>query len=290
MTVGYNQQMTLRSRTRLGQVFLGDPRVERRIVAALRLQPADFVLEIGAGPGNMTAGLAEAAGKVVAVEVDPQWVGRLREKFAGDRRVSILEADILKVPIEKVAEESGRHRIKVFGNLPYYITSPCLLHLFRYGDCIEEITVMVQREVAERMVAAPGSKDYGLFTITCQYYTRPKLLFLIPPAAFRRPPKVDSALVRMPVAPQKEALGIRDEAKFWKWMRAAFAKRRKTLANNWKGLCDSERLRAAMKEQGIDLRARAEALSLTQLASLYRRLDVAGDGRGIPGAKGWRVV
>ena len=274
--VGYNQPMAKGTQARLGQVFLTDRRVERRIVDALRLQSDDVVLEIGAGPGNMTARLAEVAGKVIAVELDPRWAGKLREKFAGDSRVSILEADILKVAFDEVARQAGRNQIKVFGNLPYYITSPCLLHLFRFSDNIEEIIVMVQREVAERIVAKPGSKDYGLLTITCQYYTRPKLLFLIPPAAFRRPPKVDSALVHMPVAPQKEALGIRDEAGFWKWMRTAFAKKRKTLANNWKDLCDSERLRAAMKEQGIDPRARAEALVLSQLASLQRTLAQAG--------------
>jgi len=265
------------SRARLGQVFLADLRMQKRIVAALRLKVDDFVLEIGAGPGNMTTRLAEVVEKVVAVELDPQWARRLREKFAGNSRVGILEADILNVPLDAVARQAGRDRIKVFGNLPYYITSPCLLHLFRYCDTIEEITVMVQREVAERMVAEPGSKDYGLFTITCRYYTRPALLFTISPAAFHRPPNVESALVRMPVAPQREALGIRDEAEFWKWMRASFAQKRKTLVNNWKGLCDSERLRDAMKEQGIDSRARAEALSLTQLSSLYRGLAVAGN-------------
>ena len=269
--------MTKRTGARLGQVFLKDRRVERRIMDALRLRSTDVVLEIGAGPGNMTARLAEAAGKVVAVEVAPQWVARLRDKFAGSSRVSILEADILKVAVDEVARQAGRERIRVFGNLPYYITSPCLLHLFRYSDAIEEITVMVQREVAERIIAAPGSKDYGSFTITCQYYTRPELRFTISPAAFQHPPKVESALVRMAVAPQRQALGIRDEAEFWKWMRAAFAQKRKTLANNWKGLCDPERLRAAMQEHSIDVRARAEALSLTQLAALFRSLAVAGN-------------
>ncbi|MBI3933665.1 MAG: ribosomal RNA small subunit methyltransferase A [Acidobacteria bacterium] len=273
--------MAKSQRARLGQVFLKDRRVEERILYALRLQPDDVVLEIGAGPGNMTARLAAAAGKIIAVEVDAKWAVQLREMFAGNDRVSILEADILKVPIDKVARKSGRDRIRVFGNLPYYITSPCLLHLFRYGHSIEEIVVMVQREVAERMVAVPGSKDYGLFSITCQYYTQPKLLFTIPPAAFRNPPKVESALVRMPVAPQQEALGIRDEDEFWKWMRAAFAQKRKTLVNNWKRLCDAERLRVALEAQGIDLRVRAEALSLAKLAALQSTLQGISNSRGV---------
>jgi 16S rRNA (adenine1518-N6/adenine1519-N6)-dimethyltransferase len=262
---------------RWGQVFLADRRVERRIMGTLGLLPGDLVVEIGAGPGNMTARLAEAAAEVVAVELDPQWAESLRRQFAGNRRVTILQADILKVALDEVAREAGRERIKVFGNLPYYITSPCLLHLFRYADSVEEITVMVQREVAERMAAAPGSKDYGLFTVTCQYYSRPELLFRIPPTAFQRPPKVESALVRMRMASQRIALGIEDEAEFWSWLRAAFSQKRKTLANNWKRLCNPRRLGLLMQEQGIDPRARAESLSLCQLAALYRTARLAGD-------------
>ena len=257
-------------------MFLADRRVERRIVDALRLRSDDCVLEIGAGPGNMTARLAEAAGKVFAVELDPRWAGKLRQMFAEHNRVTIVEADILKIPLDAVARGAGRERMKVFGNLPYYITTPCLLHLFDYCDTIEEITVMVQREVADRIVAEPDSRDYGLFTIACQYYTRPKLLFPVSPGAFRHPPQVESALVRMAVAPQQRALGIVDEADFWRWMRAAFAHKLKTLANNWKGRCDSDRLRATLSEQGIDPRVRAEALPLRHLASLYRRFCPAG--------------
>lgn len=261
--------MAKQCRARLGQVFLADRRIESRIISALGLQSSDVVLEIGAGPGNMTARLAEAAGKVVAAELDPKWVARLRERFADDNRVAVLHADILRVALDDVAESSGAKRIKVFGNLPYYITSPCLLHLFRYCQWIEEITVMVQREVADRITAAPGSKDYGFLSITCQYHTQPQLLFTIPPSAFHRPPKVDSALVKMKVAPQKAALRIADEEIFWKWMRAAFAQKRKTLVNNWKHLCDPAGLRATLEKQGIDPRTRAESLSLAQLACLH---------------------
>lgn len=269
--------MAKHHRVRLGQVFLADRRIEGRIISALCLQSSDVVFEIGAGPGNMTARLAEAAGKVVAAELDPQWVGQLQERFADNSRVIVLHADILRVAMDDVAESSGAKRIKVFGNLPYYITSPCLLHLFRYCQWIEEITVMVQREVADRITAAPGSKDYGLLSVTCQYYTQPQLLFTIPPSAFHRPPKVDSALVKMKVAPQKAALRVADEELFWRWMRAAFAQKRKTLLNNWKHLCDPARLRATLEEQGIDPRTRAETLSLAQLACLH--LAQMQDGR-----------
>ena len=133
----------------------------------------------------MTARLASTGALVWAVEIDPALAQGLREKFGGNPRVEILEADILQVPINQLARPVGRERIKVFGNLPYYITSPCLLHLFRYDCWIEEIVVMVQQEVARRIVAAPGSAEYGLFSVTCQYYTRPALLFTIPPKAFR---------------------------------------------------------------------------------------------------------
>jgi 16S rRNA (adenine1518-N6/adenine1519-N6)-dimethyltransferase len=262
--------MKQRRRAPLGQVFLADRRVEERIVDVLPLQPEDMVLEIGAGPGNMTERLAERAAKVLAVEVDRKLAAALREKFAGNSRVEVIEADILKVPIDDLARAAGRERLQVFGNLPYYITSPCLLHLFQYHASIREMVLMVQLEVARRIAAQPGSADYGLLSVTCQYYTQPKLLFTIPPRAFRPRPQVDSALVRMTVAPQRKALGVGEETIFWKWMRAAFSQKRKTLVNNWKSLCDADRLRAGMREMGIDPRARAEALSLAQLAELQR--------------------
>jgi 16S rRNA (adenine1518-N6/adenine1519-N6)-dimethyltransferase len=258
---------------RLGQVFLTDRRIQQRIVNALSLQQDDVVLEIGAGPGNMTALLAASGAKVVAVEVDPAWAEPLRQRLeAAGGRVEVLQADILGISIGEVARHAGRQRIKVFGNVPYYITSPILLHLFRSHASISEIVVMVQEEVARRITAEPGDEDYGLLTVTCRYYTQARMLFSIPARAFRPVPKVDSALLRMVVAPQRGALGITDENAFWKWMRAAFAQKRKTLVNNWKALCDAEKLRAAMEKHGMDVRARAETLSLSHLAALYREL------------------
>ncbi|MBI4464896.1 MAG: ribosomal RNA small subunit methyltransferase A [Acidobacteria bacterium] len=249
-----------------------DHRFQERIVGSLELRPDEAVLEIGAGPGNMTERLLAAGARIWAVELDPQWATTLRQKFAGQNAVQVLEADILQVPVSTVARLAGQPRIKVFGNLPYYITSPCLLHLFDNHDSIEEMVVMVQQEVAERIVALPGSADYGLFSVTCQYYTQPRILFSIPPGAFHPQPEVHSALVRMSIAPQKQALGIEDEGAFWKLVRAAFAHRRRTLCNNWKGLCDAEQLRHSLSNLGIDLRARAETLSLTQYACLYQAL------------------
>ena len=268
LRIGYNGRVARHRRAFLGQVFLTDRRVVDRIIRSLALQPEDAVLEIGAGPGNMTERLAAQAGKVWAVEIDPELASRLRQKFADQPRVEIIQSDILRLPLDPFPRSAGRERIKVFGNLPYYITSPCLMHLFRYHASIEEIVVMVQREVAERIVAPPGSAEYGLLSVTCQYYTQPAVLFSIPPQAFRPEPQVQSALLRMRVAPQKEALGIRDERAFWSLVQAAFAQKRKTLVNNWKERCDPERLRGAMQELGIDARARAETLSLTQFAAL----------------------
>lgn len=246
--------------------------MERRIIESLALRPDDIVLEIGSGRGNMTELLASQAGLVETVEVDHELVLNLQRKFEGNAKVKVREADILKFPIDSAARDAGREKIKVFGNLPYYITSPCLMHCFHYHAWIEEIVVMVQEEVAWRIVAKPGSPEYGLLSITCQYYTQPELLFSVGPKSFSPPPQVRSAIVRMRVSPQGEALGIQDEDAFWSLVRAAFSQKRKTLFNNWKGTLEKQQLRQTIEASGIDLRARAEALSLDQFAMLFKAL------------------
>jgi 16S rRNA (adenine1518-N6/adenine1519-N6)-dimethyltransferase len=256
----------------LGQVFLTDARAEHRILDSLALGPGDMVLEIGAGLGNMTELVASQAASVVAIELDHGLVSFLRRKFGANPKVEVQEANILKLPIDTVARAAGREKIKVFGNLPYYITSPCLMHLFHYHAWIEEIVVMVQEEVARRIVAKPATADYGLLSLTCQYYTQPALLFSIGPKSFSPPPQVRSALVGMRVSPQKEALGIRDEDAFWSLVRAAFFQKRKTLFNNWKGIWEEQHLRRAMEKVGVVARARAETLSLDQFAALFKAL------------------
>ncbi|OFV96289.1 MAG: ribosomal RNA small subunit methyltransferase A [Acidobacteria bacterium RIFCSPLOWO2_12_FULL_54_10] len=266
----YNRFVKRNHRPPLGQVFLTDKRLADRIVRSLCLKPDDAVLEIGAGPGNMTEKLAETGASVWAVEIDSRWADKLKEKFPTAPHVRILQADILTVPLDQIANQAGREKIRVFGNLPYYITSPCLLHLFHYHPWIDEIIVMVQYEVAQRIVAMPGDEDYGLLSLTCRYYTEPSLLFPVPAKAFRPVPKVKSAIVRMRISVQKDRLGIKDEETFWRWMKAAFSQRRKTLINNWKTLCDPERLAAVMDQAGVDRKERAENLSLEQLVSLMK--------------------
>ena len=262
-------------RARLGQNFLIDQRAERKIVDAIGPRPEDTVLEIGAGRGSLTEMVAQRAGALVAVELDWKLAAHLREKFAGNPKVQVLEQDILELNIEDTARKAGKEKLKVFGNLPYYITSPCLMHLFRYYGSIEEIVVMVQEEVARRIVAKPGTPEYGLLSLTCQYYAKPELLFTVGPRSFSPPPKVRSGVVRMPVAARREALGIKasDEWTFWSLLRQAFSQRRKMLFNNWKSAVREERLRAAMEKLGIDARSRAEALSLEQFAALFSALS-----------------
>ena len=268
-------------RARLGQNFLVDPRVERKIIEALDPGPEDVVLEIGAGRGNMTELVAQRAAAVVAVELDWKLAAHLRQTFEGNLKVRVLEQDILELPIDGVARESTKEKIKVFGNLPYYITSPCLMHLFRYHRSIDWIVVMVQEEVARRIVAKPGTPDNGLLSLTCQYYTEPELLFTVGPRSFSPPPQVRSGVVRMRMAPRREALGIKpnDEWTFWSLLRQAFSQRRKTLFNNWKSAVREERLVAAMEKLGVEPRARAETLSLEQFAALFKALSPEPQGQ-----------
>jgi 16S rRNA (adenine1518-N6/adenine1519-N6)-dimethyltransferase len=266
------EQYHIGRRPPLGQVFLADRRVERRILDALELRPEDTLIEIGPGPGNMTALLAARVRSLVAIEIDARLAAALRDKFADAANVRIVEADVLQVKLDELAQPAGADPVTVYGNIPYYITSPILMHLFRYAGSIRDIVVMVQREVADRMVAAPGSPDYGLLSLTCQYYTDPQLLFTIGPKSFSPPPQVTSAIVRMRVNVKARLLGIEHDQKFWKVVRAAFAQRRKTLGNNWKTMFSESQISAALEQAGIDARVRAEALSLAQFAALFKTL------------------
>src|SRR3989338_8891245 len=186
-----------RPRPPLGQPFLADSRMAGRILEALVCHTEDSWLEIGAGHGEMTAGLAEAGAAVVAVERDPKLAAALRAQLAGFPRARVVESDILETRLDTLAREAGVARWRVYGNLPYYITSPILQHLFASIELIADIHIVVQREVAERLAARPGSRYYGYLSVLAQFYTTPEILLAVPRGAFRPPPKVESVLVRL---------------------------------------------------------------------------------------------
>ncbi|HUX68814.1 MAG TPA: 16S rRNA (adenine(1518)-N(6)/adenine(1519)-N(6))-dimethyltransferase RsmA [Terriglobales bacterium] len=241
-----------------GQNFLYQAGWQRRVAAAVG--PSARLLEIGGGPGGLSALLAEQSQRFWVVESDPRLAQGLRERFGQRPGVTVIEADILQVDLSAVA---GGERLRVAGNLPYYITSPILLHLYRHAAAIEDATVMVQREVADRLVAGPGTRAFGLLTATTQLYARARRLFDLPPGAFRPAPQVHSSLVRLDFAPRAAELGV-EAAPFLAFLRRAFAHKRKQLAGY---LVDPARA-------GLPARARAEELGLEQLARLYRLMPV----------------
>jgi 16S rRNA (adenine1518-N6/adenine1519-N6)-dimethyltransferase len=242
----------------LGQHFLQDPGYRQRIAGALELRGGETVIEIGPGRGAITELLAERAGRLVAIEIDGRLAAGLRERFQDHPQVEVVQADILEAPLDY-----GPAR--VIGNLPYYITSPILLRLFERAAQWERIVVMVQREVAERLVAAPGTRAYGLLSVTAQYYTQPRLLFRIPQGAFQPRPKVESAVVRMDPAPRRFPY----EAEWFRLVRAAFRQKRKTLMNNLRGMWAADDLRRALGDCGLPASARAEELSIAQFERLF---------------------
>lgn len=260
----------LQPRKGLGQNFLVDRRALERIVAAADLTPHDTVLEVGPGVGQLTRLLSEAAGRVVAVELDRQMVAVLRQELADRPNVQIVEADILEVDPGALA--AGRP-YKVVANLPYYITSAALRHLLEAQPPPSLLVVTVQQEVAERITAAPG--EMSLLAVSVQFYGRPRRVARIPAGAFYPPPKVDSAALRIDVYPPEERpVQVDDVEGFFRVVRAGFGQRRKQLRNSLTaGLrLDSEQVEAALERAGIDSRRRAETLSLAEWAALAREL------------------
>lgn len=280
----------MKTRPRLGQNFLTDGRAAGRIAAALGGLTGRAVVEIGPGRGAITGLLAARAGRVLAVELDRELALRLREEFPAER-VTVFEQDVLEFDFaaaaaEFAAAEPGQSgRLPVVGNLPYYITSPILLKLACSHAALELAVLMVQREVADRVAAAPGSRDYGLLSVTAQMYGPVEPLFTLPPSAFSPPPEVHSTVFRWRFAPRFAELGV-EEAGFLRLVRAAFAQKRKTLANNLRAAGVSVQLTAAaLAAAEIQPAARAESLSLPAFAALWRLLRaenaaVAGAGAG----------
>lgn len=237
-----------------GQNFLYQNAWLERVAAAIGA--SDAMVEIGGGPGGLSALLAEQCQQLWVVEVDPKLANGLRPRF------NVIEDDILNVDLSGLAREAGLTQLRVAGNIPYYITSSILLHLFRHVGVIMDAHIMVQREVAMRLIAGPGSKAFGLLSATAQAHARVEHLFDIPPGAFRPAPKVHSALVRLTMAPRFAALGVEREA-FLRFLRRGFAHKRKQLGGF---LADPVRA-------GLPARARAEELSLEQWAQLYHTVE-----------------
>ena len=257
-------------RQALGQHFLRDAGIARSIVDLVAPTGDDLVVEIGPGEGALTAELARRAGRVMALEVDPDLVARLRPRFAG---VEILEADARGWDYGALAAPPGG-RVLVVGNLPYSVSKPILMALVAARTAIDAMALMLQREVAERVAAAPGSRVYGSLSVLTQIYGDVTLALRVPPGAFRPPPKVESAVIRLDVL-RAPRVPLADERRFHVVVRAAFAQRRKTLANALAaGLGRRvDELRAAAESAGIDPARRAETLTISEFAELARRLS-----------------
>ncbi len=257
---------------KFGQNFLIDEGIVNKIVREAGVTKDDFVLEIGPGIGTMTQLLCEQAGGVAAVEIDTNLIPILKETLAEYDNVTIINEDILKVDIKKLAEEkNGGKPIKVVANLPYYITTPIIMGLFESNVPIDSITVMVQKEVADRMQVDPGTKDYGALSLAVQYYSKPQVVINVPPECFIPRPNVGSAVIRL-TRYKEPPVKVRDEKLMFKLIRASFNQRRKTLAN---GLNNSpeinfskEEITAAIESLHKGPSIRGEALTLSEFAAL----------------------
>ena len=256
------------ARQRLGQHFLDNPAWQKRIIETLPRDPDDVWLEIGAGHGEMTRLLAGLGRRVIAIETDARLAGILRERIESppaEQPIEIVSGDVLQLDLGKFAGS----RFRVYGSLPYYITSPILHHLFDYADRIASIHIVIQFEVAARIAAHPGRREYGYLSAACQFYTRPEIVLRIPPGAFRPPPKVTSALVRMALPGERASLGVRDDRRFLEFVQACFGQKRKTLRNNLRTIAPDECIYAALKACELRSDARAEQLSLAQFSALF---------------------
>jgi len=277
-TIEIIQKYEFMFQKKFGQNFLIDTHVLEKIISSAGVTKEDCVLEIGPGIGTMTQYLAENARQVVAVEIDKNLIPILGETLADYDNVTIINEDILKVDIKAIAEQYNDGRpIKVVANLPYYITTPIIMGLFESGVPIDNITVMVQKEVADRMQEGPGSKDYGALSLAVQYYAEPEIVANVPPNCFIPRPNVGSAVIRL-TRHKEMPVQVKDVEHMFRIIRASFNQRRKTLQN---GLNNSpeipyskEKILAAIEKMGLPATVRGEALSLAQFAELS---DILGE-------------
>lgn len=262
----------LRADKKLGQNFLIDENVVHQIVAAAELSEADTVLEVGPGIGTLTQGLAESKARVVAVELDTRLLPVLATTLNGYDNVRVVYGDILKV---NIMEEVGAPSFKVCANLPYYITTPIIFALLEKRLPMERLVAMVQKEVAERMAAQPGGKEYGALSVAIQYYTEPKIAFIVPPTSFIPAPAVDSAVI-VCKRREKPPVEVCDEGLFFRVVKAAFSLRRKMLSNSLKNMgIKSEQVAKWLELAGVDGKRRAETLSLEDFAKLTNSFNEA---------------
>lgn len=271
-TIEILQKYNFNFQKKFGQNFLINTGVLEDIIDAAEVADEDMVLEIGPGIGTMTQYLCENARQVVAVEIDTNLIPILKDTLSAYDNVRIINDDILKVDINELAREYNNGRpIKVVANLPYYITTPIIMGLFESHVPIESITVMVQKEVADRMQAGPGTKDYGALSLAVQYYSKPQIVVNVPPSCFMPQPKVGSTVISLR-RHQQPVVQVEDEKLMFKVIRASFNQRRKTLANglnNYGGInLTKEQIQQSIEELGVPVNIRGEALSLEQFACL----------------------
>lgn len=271
-TIAVLQKYGFNFQKKFGQNFLIDTHVLDKIVAAAEIGPEDFVVEIGPGIGTMTQYLAYAAREVCAVEIDQNLIPILEDTLSGYDNVTVINQDILKVDLNALALEKNEGRpFKIVANLPYYITTPIIMGLFENHVPVESITVMVQKEVADRMQVGPGTKDYGALSLAVQYYAKPYIVANVPPNCFMPRPKVGSAVIRLTLH-ENTPVQVRDEKLMFRLIRASFNQRRKTLVN---GITNSpelpftkEQAAAAIEACGLPPAVRGETLDLEQFARL----------------------
>ena len=276
-TIAVLQKYNFAFQKKFGQNFLIDPRVLEKIIKAAEITEDDCVLEIGPGIGTMTQHLACAAKKVIAVEIDRALIPILQDTLSGWDNVRIINEDVMKVDLAKLAEEeNGGKPLKVVANLPYYITTPIIMGLFENHVPLKSITVMVQKEVADRMQVGPGTKDYGALSLAVQYYAKPYIVANVPPNCFMPRPKVGSAVIRLERY-EEPPVKVKDEKLMFRIIRASFNQRRKTLANGLKNSAEldftKEEIAAAIAGIGKEPGVRGETLTLEEFARLADELS-----------------
>lgn len=271
-TIAVLQKYKFNFQKKFGQNFLIDTHVLEKIIDSAGVTKDDFVLEIGPGIGTMTQYLCESAREVVAVEIDKNLIPILEDTLSGYDNVTVVNEDILKLDINAIAQEkNGGRPIKVVANLPYYITTPIIMGLFESHVPIDSITIMVQKEVADRMQEGPGSKEYGALSLAVQYYAKPEIVANVPANCFMPRPNVGSAVIRL-TRHAEVPVSVEDEKLMFKIIRASFNQRRKTLANGLNNSpeihLDKETIQQSIEELGVPVNIRGEALSLEQFAAL----------------------